>query len=88
MARDVIENRDNGIRTEKSTKRRTAEEEKLNDKIRALQKENPNVDFTQLFDTERAEQARKALHKKAFASYKAFQFLKHGVEMQAKEQPK
>jgi hypothetical protein len=37
--------------------------------------------MTQLFDTERAELARKNQHKQAFASYKAFQFLKHGVEL-------
>lgn len=60
------------------------EEETLNQKIRELQKENPDVDYTQLFDTERAEGARKAQHKKAFASYKAFQFLKHGVEVQSR----
>jgi len=49
-----------------------------------MQKENPDLDLTQLFETERAEAARKAQHKKAFASYKAFQFLKHGVEYKAK----
>jgi hypothetical protein len=81
MARDMIEDRPS-LRTEKSTQRKAHEEEKLNDKIRQLQKENPNVDFTQLFDTDRAEKARRALHKKAFASYKAFYFLKHGVEFQ------
>lgn len=54
------------------------------DKIRLLQKENPDKDYTQLFDSERAEIARKTQHKKAFASYKAFQFLKHGVELQSR----
>jgi hypothetical protein len=49
-----------------------------------LQKENPDKDYTQLFESERAELARKAQHKKAFASYKAFQFLKHGVELQSR----
>ena len=57
----------------------------MNDKIRQLQKENPDIDYTQLFDTERAELARKAQHKKAFASYKAFQFLKHGIDAHAKK---
>ena len=36
--------------------------------------------MTQLYDTERAESARKVLHKKAFASYKAFEFLKNGIK--------
>ena len=53
-------------------KRTQEEEETLNEKIRELQKQNPDIDYTQLFDTERAELARKAQHKKAFASYKAF----------------
>ena len=57
----------------------------MNDKIRELQKENSDIDYTQLFDTERAEIARKAQHKKAFASYKAFQFLKHGIDAHAKK---
>lgn len=65
-------------------KRTPSEEDALNDKIKKLQKENPQIDYTQLFETERAETARKASHKKAFASYKAFQFLKHGVELQAR----
>ena len=49
-----------------------------------MQRENPDIDLTQLFETERAEIARKAQHKKAFASYKAFQFLKHGVELKSR----
>ena len=36
--------------------------------------------MTQLFETDQAEQSRKALHKKAFASYKAHEFLKNGVQ--------
>ena len=35
--------------------------------------------MTQLYETQRAEDARRSLHKKAFASYKAFEFLKGGV---------
>jgi hypothetical protein len=57
----------------------------VNDKIRQLQRENPDIDMTQLFDTERAELIRKNQHKKAFASYKAYEFLKHGVEMTKKQ---
>ena len=85
LAREVIDNGDKPKYQTLQPKRTREEEEALNDKIRKLQKENPDIDYTQLFDTERAEQARKAQHKKAFASYKAFQFLKHGVETQAKK---
>jgi len=48
-------------------------------KIKELQAKYPHVDMTQLFDSQRAEDARRTLHKKAFASYKAFEFLKGGV---------
>jgi len=82
LAREVI---DNSEKPRLGVKRSQAEEDALNDKIRKLQKENPDIDYTQLFDSERAEAARKAQHKKAFASYKAFQFLKHGVDAHAKK---
>lgn len=32
-----------------------------------------------MFSTEKAEDARRSLHKNAFASYKAYEFLKHGI---------
>ena len=83
MARDTIDN-SSKPRVNSLIERSQAEEEDLNDKIRLLQKANPDVDYTQLFDSERAETARKTQHKKAFASYKAFQFLKHGVELQSR----
>jgi hypothetical protein len=38
--------------------------------------------MSQLFATEKAEDARHALHKSAFASYKAYEFLKHGITKQ------
>ena len=82
LAREVIDNND---KPRLGVKRTQAEEDVINDKIRKLQKENPDIDYTQLFDTERAETARKTQHKKAFASYKAFQFLKHGVDAHAKK---
>lgn len=83
LAREVLDNKESS-KLGSLAQRTTAEEEALNEKIRALQRENPDKDYTQLFETERAELARKAQHKKAFASYKAFQFLKHGVELQSK----
>mmetsp|Transcript_27074 Transcript_27074/g.19517 ORF Transcript_27074/g.19517 Transcript_27074/m.19517 type:complete len:98 (+) Transcript_27074:1340-1633(+) len=61
--------------------RRTQQEEReLDDKIRQYQKENPTVDMTPLFDTDRADDARKELHKRQYASYKAFTFLKNGIK--------
>ncbi|CDW82520.1 UNKNOWN [Stylonychia lemnae] len=84
LARDLIENDPKESR--KNIGRNQKQEDIVNDKIRQLQKENPDIDFTQLFDTERAELVRKNQHKKAFASYKAYQFLKHGVELSGKKQ--
>lgn len=46
MARDVIENKPGFTREDPSNKRTKAEEEALNEKIRALQKENPDIDYT------------------------------------------
>lgn len=83
LAKDLIEDNKYHTKLHKSTKQRTPEERAaLNDKIKALEKAYPHVDFTQLFETDRSEAARKAQHKNAFASYKAYQFLKHGVKKQ------
>lgn len=82
MTRDVLENHPYNARTQDAFTRTEQEEADLNEKIRKLQRENPDMDLTQLFDTERAEKLRKEQHKKAFASYKAFEFLKHGVQTQ------
>jgi hypothetical protein len=46
--------------TRETVGRTRDEEETVDQKIRQMQKENPDIDYTQLFDTERAEQARKA----------------------------
>ena len=56
------------------------EEQQLRRKIKELEKKNPNLDLSALFDSEVAEEARQALHKKAYASYKAYTFLKHGIK--------
>jgi hypothetical protein len=45
-ARDTIEDTRGKTRVHKSNKRTQQEEELLNDKIRQLQKENPNIDYT------------------------------------------
>ena len=80
MAREVLENPKYIARGEYS-QRFEDEEERLNAKIREMQRKDPDTDYTELFETERAELARKAMHKKTLASYKAFEFLKHGVEL-------
>ena len=80
FAKEIIENKPNYTR--RGRIERTEEEEKrLTLKIRELQEKYPHVDMTQLFDTDRAEDARKALHKKAYASYKAYEFLKAGLKV-------
>ena len=52
------------------------DEEKLRAKVKEFEKKYPHVDLSQLFNTEKAEDARRSLHKNAFASYKAREFLK------------
>ena len=84
LAREVIDDPSRPKIGALVDKRTTSEEQDLDDKIRKMQREYPDIDLTQLFETERAELARKAQHKKAFASYKAFQFLKHGVELKSR----
>jgi hypothetical protein len=55
------------------------EEERLREKIKHLEAKYPHVDMSQLFTSEKAEDAKRSLHKNAFASFKAYQFLKHGI---------
>lgn len=70
MARDFVEDKEQNSRNRYT--RTPEEEENLNQKLRQLQKENPDIDYTQLFDTDRAEEARKTQHKKTLSAYKAF----------------
>ena len=60
--------------------RSQGEEHELRKKIAEFEKAHPGVDLTALFDSDLAEEARRALHKKAYASYKAYNFLKNGVK--------
>ena len=39
---------------------------------RKLEVANPDLDMTAMYGSEDTDEARKALHKKAYASYKAF----------------
>lgn len=78
--RNLIDTDKDFTRHHEITNTRTElEEDKFKEKIKDLEAKYPHVDFTTLFDTDRAEDARQALHKKAFASYKAYKFLKAGV---------
>jgi hypothetical protein len=72
LAREVIDDPSRPKLGAMNEKRTSQEERDLDDKIRKMQRENPDLDLTQMFETERSELARKAQHKKAFASYKAF----------------
>jgi len=56
------------------------EKDKLDRKVKAFEAENPGIDLTAIYDNDKTEAARRALHKKAYASYKAFHFLKNGVK--------
>jgi len=86
LARDVIEGGvDHKARSGRIDRRTTFEEERLREKVKDLEEKYPHVDFTQIFMGEKADAAQKALHKSAFASYKAYEFLKHGVKTEAAE---
>lgn len=80
FARDIIENKPYRMRQAKMSRRTREEEREVDEKIRKLQKENPSVDLTPLFNSDRADAARKEMHKRQYASYKAFTFLKNGVK--------
>ena len=56
--------------------------------MRQFQQENPNLDITQLFESERLEAVRRDQHKKAFQQFKKYEFLKAGLfdDKQKKEQ--
>lgn len=56
------------------------ESDRLDRKVDEFEAAHPNVDLTAIYENDKTEAARKALHKKAYASYKAFHFLKHGVK--------
>ena len=54
--------------------------QRLDQKAREFEAAHPEVDLTPIFENDKTEAARQALQKKAFASYKAFHFLKSGVK--------
>ena len=91
--KDLLEDHEFENRSKKiAGERNEWDQLKLDRKIRDLEKKFPNVNFDQLYATDKADAAKFALHKKAYASYKAFQFLKHGVktfkDAEEEKQPK
>lgn len=55
------------------------EKDKLDRKVKQFEQEHPDVDLTPIYENEKTERARQVLSRKAYASYKAFHFLKQGV---------
>ena len=56
------------------------EKERLDKKVKEFEAEHPNIDLTPIYENDKTEKARQVLNKKAYASYKAFHFLKSGVK--------
>ena len=56
------------------------EKERLDRKVREFEASHPDIDLTPIYENDKTEKARQILHKKAYASYKAFHFLKNGVK--------
>lgn len=89
QAKAFVENHEFDSRDSQAGGKMTAlDQERFDRKIKELEKKYPHVNFTQLYSSEQAEQAKQALHKKAYASYKAFQFLKHGIKTSKSESEK
>ena len=79
VAREILEDPKFRTRRHESLRRTKREQEELNRKMRAIQKKHPDLDITQLFESEKTERARREMHKRAFQSYKKFEFLKAGI---------
>ena len=60
--------------------RNPLEKERFDRKVAAFEAEHPDIDLTGLYENDKTEAVRQTLHKKAYASYKAFHFLKNGVK--------
>ena len=89
LAKDVIEGGIEGkTRGDRRYNRTDLEHERLMKKVRELEAKYPHIDVTQLFMTEKADKAQQAIHKAAFASYKANEFLKHSVKPERLEHEK
>ena len=76
----MIENPKHKTRRHKSNRRTKRETEELYEKMREFEASNPGVNLTSLFESEALEKSRAQMHKRAFQSYKNFEFLKSGVK--------
>ena len=56
------------------------EKDRFDRKVKEFEAAHPHVDLTPIYENDKTEAARKVLHKKAYASYKAFHFLKNGIK--------
>ena len=79
IVQELIEKPKYRTRRHQSSRRTKREQEELHERIKALQKANPGLDLTQLFESERAEKARREQHKRAFQQFKKYEFLKAGI---------
>ena len=86
LAQEMIENPQHKTRRHKSNRRTKRETEELYEKLKAHEAANPGINLTSLFETEQIEKARLRMHKKAFQSYKDFEFLKAGINKPKKDQ--
>jgi hypothetical protein len=81
----MIEDPKHKTRRHKSNRRTKRETEELHEKLRAYEAANPGIDVTSLYESEQTEKARLRMHKKAFQSYKDFEFLKAGITKPKKD---
>lgn len=83
FAASLVEDHDYMMKREDSfgqPLRTPLEKERLDRKVAAFEAEHPDIDLTAIYENDKTEAVRQTLHKKAYASYKAFHFLKNGVK--------
>jgi hypothetical protein len=66
IAQEMIENPKGRTRRHASSRRTERETEELYQKLKEYQKQNPNIDVTSLFESEKTDEIRKAMHKRSF----------------------
>lgn len=66
IAQELVENPNGRTRRHISSRRTKRETEELYQKLKALERENPDMDLTTLFESHKAEEIRRAMHRRAF----------------------
>jgi hypothetical protein len=66
IAQEMIENPKGRTRRHASSRRTKRETEELYQKLKEYQASNPNIDVSSLFETDKADEIRKAMHKRSF----------------------